>query len=287
MEHWSVLPEVSWLFLYVSRETHLKDGKVKPKSPSKPPPINTALARAVNDGSLQTAPLGQQQPQRQRLLASSSSPSPKSPNSAAQQERDRLFRRKVLTRDCPDHLDPDYVDPCLFLFICVFCGIEQPGGLGQLEAAHVVPLALGERLGKPMDVYPVLPMYLNDVLNGVSLCVACHRMFDAGYLYVEPEPAGERRLLVKVADPVRHHGNKHFKSLHDRPVITPSSKDQFPSLPWWEWRTQTRGGGGQSERQRQIARVCACIRVLLKPAPRFACSNYCFRQLNGGIQTTN
>lgn len=202
----------------------------KPVSPVKPPlTINTAMARA-HDASRQV------EPRSSSHLSPDSATSPQSPGTPRQRE----FRQMVLARDSEGCVRPDAAllqSPPPAIFRCVFCEKLLQPLKKQIEACHVVPHAVGERLGKSLDVEQQLAIggSTEDIANGVSVCSICHGVFDSGLLWVEVDADGTQRIHV-------HESSRqvaHYAPLHEKRVHMPANPAfPFPGVAAWRWRRE-------------------------------------------------
>ena len=94
---------------------------------------------------------------------------------------------------------------------CVFCGTTTP----PIEAAHVLPVEqktvlLDEEKCILYGIYSI-----NDSSNGIALCWACHKCFDANLVCIEPSTGA---LLV--TDALLANEPDKWYSLKDRVVST-------------------------------------------------------------------
>ena len=117
-------------------------------------------------------------------------------------------------------------------FTCLFCGERNKY---SLQAAHIVgvhdPVTIDDDF---KCKYRLAGLYATT--NGLTLCIECHRMFDAHLCYVAVEMAGEvPRLTLKVADAVLTSTNtrmvNRWAALNGRPILPPTSvhyADMFP-----------------------------------------------------------
>ncbi|BDP42598.1 hypothetical protein DAETH_25670 [Deinococcus aetherius] len=83
------------------------------------------------------------------------------------------------------------------------CAVTGEKTLPVLEAAHVQPYAEGGP---------------HDVSNGLLLRSDLHRLYDQGYVTVDPD---ERRLLVSRRIREEFHNGRHYYDLEGRPVAGP------------------------------------------------------------------
>ena len=151
----------------------------KPVSPLKAPlAIDTALARAHDSRSLH-------QPRSASHLSPENASSPQSPGTP----REKEFCQVVLARDSDGCVRPDAArfGPPACIYRCVFCHKLFLPGKKQIEAAHLVPHALNERLEKELDTRMLLAIggSIDSLSNGVSACSICHGRFDDGLIWVE------------------------------------------------------------------------------------------------------
>ncbi|MCL6564269.1 MAG: HNH endonuclease [Firmicutes bacterium] len=84
------------------------------------------------------------------------------------------------------------------------CAVTGERALPALEAAHILPVAAGG---------PHL------VENGLMLRADLHRLFDAGYLSVDPD---DRRLLVSRRIREDFHNGREYYQLHGRELRSPA-----------------------------------------------------------------
>jgi hypothetical protein len=238
----------------------------KPVSPVKPPlAIDTALARSY-DG----------RPDRQVRSSSHLSPadvnSPTSPGTP----REKEFRQVVLARDSDGCVRPDAArlgaPACIYR--CVFCHKVFLPGKKQIEAAHVVPHAVSERLGKEVDVPTLLAIggSIDSLGNGVSACSICHGRFDDGLIWVDMLGDAAPRTIV-VHESIRGV-DLNISPLHNTLLRTPSdSTFLFPGVVAWRWRkewAELRRQQAEESVSRQLAELelqgspqvkCSCARA--------------------------
>ena len=200
----------------------------KPVSPVKPPlSIDTALARSYDS----------RQPRSASHLSPDSVTSPQSPGTP----REKEFRQVVLARDSDGCVRPDTAKfgPPACIYRCVFCQKLFLPGKKQIEAAHLVPHAPNERLGKELDTRTLIAIggSIDSLSNGVSACSICHGRFDDGLIWVEaPDDASPRTIVIH--DSIRAV-DQHVGPLHNTLLRMPSDATfPFPSVVAWRWRKE-------------------------------------------------
>jgi putative restriction endonuclease len=100
------------------------------------------------------------------------------------------------------------------------CAVTGERAWPALEAAHIVPVASG---GQHL------------VENGLLLRADLHRLFDGGYLGVDPD---DRRLLVSRRLREEFHNGHAYYALHGRPLNQPAPGFPKPSCAFLEYHRQ-------------------------------------------------
>ena len=205
----------------------------KPISPVKPPlSIDTALARAHDGGTAR-----QTSSRSASHLSPDSANSPQSPGTP----REKEFRQVVLQRDSDGCIRPDAIVTPASIYRCVFCEGSFLPLPKQIEAAHVVPHALFERLGKVLDGETVLRIGggLEVLTNGVSACSVCHGIFDSGLMWVEQnDDAALAVRTIFVHESIRSVQHSIGK-LHGCKLRLPSDPSfPFPGAIAWRGRKE-------------------------------------------------
>ncbi len=91
------------------------------------------------------------------------------------------------------------------------CAITRERTLPVLEAAHIKPYSEGG---------------IHDLPNGLLLRSDLHRLFDLGYMTVDPD---ERRLLVSRRIREEFENGREYYALHGRELATPADSSALPS----------------------------------------------------------
>jgi putative restriction endonuclease len=91
------------------------------------------------------------------------------------------------------------------------CAVTEERALPVLEAAHIVPYAAGGE---------------HALENGLLLRSDLHRLFDAGYITVDPD---DRVLIVSRRLSTEFHNGHEYLRLHGRPVSQPANGLPPPS----------------------------------------------------------
>jgi putative restriction endonuclease len=101
---------------------------------------------------------------------------------------------------------------------CAFCKLRHRE---LLDASHIIPDSLPE--GK------------STIENGLSLCKLHHATYDSFIIGVTPDYVIQVRedILEEEDGPVLQHG---LKGLHQKKLILPNSKSNYPSKESLEWR---------------------------------------------------
>jgi hypothetical protein len=204
----------------------------KPASPVKPPlAINTALARAYDGHSVR-----QPRSSSASHLSPDSASGPPSPGTP----REKEFRQVVLARDSDGCVRPDAakLGPPACIYRCVFCHKLFLPGKKQIEAAHLIPHAPLERLGKELDVPTLIAIggSVDSLTNGVSACSICHGRFDDGLVWVEMADSATLRIVVH--ESIRAV-DQNIGPLHQTLLRTPPDASfPFPGVVAWRWRKE-------------------------------------------------
>jgi HNH endonuclease len=91
------------------------------------------------------------------------------------------------------------------------CAITQERTLPVLEAAHIHPYAVGGP---------------HAVANGILLRSDLHRLFDLGYLTIDPD---ERRVVVSKRIREEFHNGHEYYPLHGKRILTPADEKLAPA----------------------------------------------------------
>ncbi len=91
------------------------------------------------------------------------------------------------------------------------CAITRERTLPVLEAAHIKPYSDGG---------------VHDLPNGLLLRSDLHRLFDSGYMSVDPD---ERRLLVSERIREEFENGRDYYALHGRELAVPVDPTALPS----------------------------------------------------------
>lgn len=84
----------------------------------------------------------------------------------------------------------------IFGEVCVACGVSPDEGLAGLEAAHLLPIAVGKVYTLEQLASDFGMLDINDLRNGISLCKSCHQALAVGgHWYID----GEHRIQVSEA----------------------------------------------------------------------------------------
>ena len=230
----------------------------KPVSPLKPPlSINTALARAHDIGTTHSS----------SHLSPNSASSPQSPGTP----REKEFRQVVLARDSEGCVRPDAakLGPPACIYRCVFCHKLFLPGKKQIEAAHVIPHAPNERLGKEFDTPTLVAIggSIDSLTNGVSVCSICHGSFDDGLMWVER--VNSTSVMTVVVDASIRTVDQHAGPLHNTVLRTPTdARFPFPGEEAWQWRKEW----AELRRQQQAASIARKLAELdLQGSPQLLC----------------
>lgn len=189
--------------------------------------------------------------------------SPSGSPGEVQTPRSPLLRDSTLHRDFDEEKDLSY---------CVFCGVCYDAG-SQLEAAHLIPKAVSERLGLEVseDLLGRIGGYYETTLNAVAACRLCHPLFDDGLLWLEPaaavasasaasSPSAPASVPLAVSSLVMRVKSDHSRSLAGRPLRLPGPARAhlpFPPAAAWEWRERW----APLKRQDELARVMGQLGV--------------------------
>jgi len=245
------------LFLHVVVIFHA-DGK--PVSPVKAPlSIDTALARTYDGRGA-----------RYSRSASHLSPDDASPTSPGT-PREKEFRQVVLARDSDGCVRPDAAKLCppACIYRCVFCHQLFLPGKKQIEAAHLIPHAPNERLGKELDMPTLIAIggSVDSLTNGVSACSICHGRFDDGLMWVEMADDTAPRTVV--VDASIRGVDQHVGPLHNTLLRTPPDATfPFPGVVAWRWRKEW----AQLKRQQAAESVAKQLAELeLHGSPQLPC----------------
>ncbi len=91
------------------------------------------------------------------------------------------------------------------------CAITRERTLPVLETAHIKPYSEGG---------------IHDLPNGLLLRSDLHRLFDLGYMTVDPD---ERRLLVSRRIREEFQNGREYYALHGRELASPFDPSALPS----------------------------------------------------------
>ncbi len=107
---------------------------------------------------------------------------------------------------------------------CTMCNLRHRQ---LLDAAHIIPDA--DDAGVPK------------VTNGLSLCKIHHAAFDHSIIGIDPDYAIHVRedILAEVDGPMLQYG---LKELHDKRIILPRKKSDWPDREYLDWKFQRFSG---------------------------------------------
>jgi putative restriction endonuclease len=91
------------------------------------------------------------------------------------------------------------------------CAVSHEHSLPVLEAAHIVEWS---------------DTHTNDVTNGILLRADIHKLFDAGYVTIDPN---DHRFVVSKRLKEDYDNGKEYYQLHGLPILLPDDKGEWPS----------------------------------------------------------